>query len=137
MRRAPSKCLQVVADAAESLRESGTRPKFVRVAPSHGEGAGPLTSSSGGGYGPYFGSIPDFGEGTKGVKFADVREGSPASKAGFKAGDVMVEFDGKPIQNLYDFTYALQAKKPGDEVLVKVLRNGIAVEAKVLLTKRQ
>ena len=131
------KVLQVVADAAESLRESGTRPKFVRVAPSHGEGAGPVSSSSGGGYGPYFGSIPDFGEGTKGVKFADVREGSPASKAGFKAGDVLVEFDGKPIQNLYDFTYALQAKKPGDEVLVKVMRNGIAVEAKVLLTKRQ
>ncbi len=132
------KVLQVVADAAESLRESPTRPQFVRVAPpSHGEGAGPLSSSSGSGYGPYFGSIPDFGEGTKGVKFSDVREGSPASKAGFKAGDVMVEFDGKPIQNLYDFTYALQAKKPGDEVLVKVLRNGVTVEAKVLLTKRQ
>jgi hypothetical protein len=131
------KILQVVADAAESLQESGPRPKFIRVAPSHGEGAGPLNSSSGGGYGPYFGSIPDFGEGTQGVKFADVREGSPASKAGFKAGDVMVEFDGKPIQNLYDFTYALQAKKPGDEVMVKVLRNGAAVEAKVLLTKRQ
>jgi hypothetical protein len=131
------KVLQVVADAAENLQESGTRPQFIRVAPSHGEGAGPLSSSSGGGYGPYFGSIPDFGEGTKGVKFADVREGSPASKAGLKAGDVMVEFDGKPIQNLYDFTYALQAKKPGDEVLVKVLRKGETLDAKVLLTKRQ
>jgi hypothetical protein len=131
------KVLQVVADAAASLQESGTRPQFIRVAPSHGEGAGPVSSSSGGGYGPYFGSIPDFGEGTKGVKFADVREGSPASKAGFRAGDVMVEFDGKPIQNLYDFTYALQAKKPGDEVMVKVLRNGAPVESKVLLTKRQ
>ena len=71
------------------------------------------------------------------MKFADVRDGSPAAKAGFKAGDVMVEFDGKPIQNLYDFTYALQAKKVGDEVLVKVQRNGQPVEAKVLLTKRQ
>ncbi|SPE42889.1 Peptidase M28 [Candidatus Sulfopaludibacter sp. SbA3] len=131
------KVLQVVADAAASLRDAPSRPQFVRVAPSHGEGAGPLSSSSGSGYGPYFGSIPDFGEGTNGVKFADVREGSPASKAGFKAGDVMVEFDGKPIQNLYDFTYALQAKKPGDEVLVKVQRNGATVEAKVLLTKRQ
>ena len=34
----------------------------------------------------------------------------------------MVEFDGKPIQNLYDFTYALRGKKPGDEVMVKVIR---------------
>ena len=124
----------MVADIAEDLRESPERPQYIRVAPPP---QGPVSSSSGSGYGPWFGSIPDFGEGVKGVKFADVRDGSPAAKAGFKAGDVMVEFDGKPIQNLYDFTYALQAKKVGDEVLVKVQRNGQPVEAKVLLTKRQ
>jgi len=135
-----SKLLQMVAEVTDNLRDTGDRPMFVRVAPAqHGDpgSAGPVGSASGSGYGPYFGSIPDFGEGAKGVKFADVREGSPAAKAGFKAGDVMVEFDGKPIQNLYDFTYALRAKKPGDEVMVKVMRDGAAVEAKVLLTKRQ
>ena len=58
----------------------------------------------------------------KGVRFADVRDGSPAGKAGLKAGDILTEFDGKAISNLYDFTYALRTKKPGDEVLVKVLR---------------
>jgi len=47
-----------------------------------------------------------------------------------------VEFDGKPIQNLYDFTYALRAKSPGDVVKVKVLRNGKPVEAMVTLTRR-
>ncbi|HTS24824.1 MAG TPA: M28 family peptidase [Bryobacteraceae bacterium] len=135
-----AKVLELVAGVAESLRESPERPQFIRVAPpsGHGDGtAGPVTSSSGSGYGPYFGSVPDFGEGIKGVKFADVRDGSPAAKAGFKAGDIMVEFDGKPIQNLYDFTYALQAKKPGDEVRVKVVRDGKPVEATVGLTKRQ
>jgi Zn-dependent M28 family amino/carboxypeptidase len=132
-----AKVLQLVAQTAGELQSEPGRPQFVRVAPAHGSGAGPVSSSSGGGYGPYFGSIPDFGEGAKGVKFADVREGSPAAKAGFKAGDVMIEFDGKKIENLYDFTYALQAKKPGDEVAVKVLRGGAPVEAKVLLTKRQ
>ena len=80
--------------------------------------------------------MPEFGEGTVGVKFADVRENSPAAQAGFKAGDVMVEFDGKPIANLQDFTYVLQGKKPGDVVAVKVMRNGSAVDAKVTLTKR-
>jgi len=110
----------------------------VKVAPpAHGGAAGPVSSSSGGGYGPYFGSVPDFGEGTTGVKFADIREGSPAAKAGLKAADVLVEFDGKPIQNLYDFTYALQAKKPGDVVKVKVMRGTETVEAEVTLTKRQ
>ncbi len=71
------------------------------------------------------------------MKFADVRDGSPAAKAGFKAGDIMVEFDGKPIQNLYDFTYALQAKKVGDDVKVRVLRDGKPVEAVVQLARRQ
>ncbi len=64
------------------------------------------------GCGAYFGSVPDCEEGIKGVKFADVREGSPAGKAGLKAGDIMVNFDGKPIENLYDFTYALRANSP-------------------------
>jgi aminopeptidase YwaD len=135
-----AKVLDLVADIAGALCQTSERPQFVRVAPpaGHGEGtAGPVSSSSGSGYGPYFGSIPDFGEGVKGVKFADVRDGSPASKAGFKAGDIMVEFDGKPIQNLYDFTYALQAKKPGDEVRVKVMRDGTPIEATVGLTRRQ
>jgi S1-C subfamily serine protease len=89
------------------------------------------------GYGAYFGSVPDFGEGTKGVKFADVREGSPAAKAGLKAGDILVEFDGKPIQNLYDFTYALRSKKPGDQVKVRVLRDGQPLEAGVTMGKRE
>jgi S1-C subfamily serine protease len=38
------------------------------------------------------------------VRFSDVRDASPAAKAGLKGGDVLVEFDGKPIENLYDFT---------------------------------
>jgi aminopeptidase YwaD len=132
-----AKVLALVSEVVNDLRQAPERPQFVRVAPpSHGQGGvGPVSSSSGG-YGPYFGSIPDFGEGIQGVKFADVREGSPAAKAGFQGGDIMVAFDGKPIQNLYDFTYALQAKKPGDEVLVKVMRKGAPIEAKVLLTKR-
>ncbi|HUI80566.1 MAG TPA: M28 family peptidase [Bryobacteraceae bacterium] len=138
-----ARVLQLVADITDDLRESPDRPAFVRLAPqSGGEGAaaggvGPTSgSTSSGGYGPYFGSIPDFGEGVKGVKFSDVTPGSPAAKAGFKADDVLVEFDGKPIQNLYDFTYALQAKKPDDVVKVKVLRNGKPVEAMVTLVRR-
>jgi S1-C subfamily serine protease len=66
-----------------------------------------------------------------------VREGSPAGKAGLKAGDIMTEFDGKPIQNLYDFTYALRARKPGDEVKVKVTRDGKPLEVTVVLTRRE
>ncbi len=133
-----ARLLDMIAEITDDLRQEPERTSFVKVsAPAnpHGDAAvGPVGGQSG--YGPYFGSVPDFAEGTNGVKFADVREGSPAAKAGFKAGDVMVEFDGKPIQNLYDFTYALRAKQPGDSVKVKVMRDGKPVEATVALTRR-
>lgn len=97
----------------------------------------PAGGSGGGGYGPYFGSVPDFRDDLKGVLFADVQNDSPAAKAGLKQGDLMVEFDGKPIQNLYDFTYALRAKKPGDIVSVGVKRGGQDVKVNVTLEARR
>jgi hypothetical protein len=132
-----AKVLALVAEVTDELRDEAGRPQFQKPAAPAGHGGGdPGPVSSGGGYGPWFGSVPDFGEGVTGVKFADVSAGSPAAKAGLKGGDVMVEFDGKPIGNLYDFTYALRAKKPGDEVKVKVMREGTAVEVMVTLGKR-
>ena len=81
-------------------------------------------------------SIPVFTELPNGVRLADIRPGSPAAKARLKPGDIPIAFDGKPIQNLYDFTYALRAIHPGQEVLVKVLCGNQTIEAKVLLTVR-
>jgi hypothetical protein len=132
--------LDLVADVTDHLTDDSPRPQFVRVVepqPSHGEVAGSHAAGGASGYGPDFGSIPDFAEVPNGVRFADVRPGSPAAKAGLKGGDILIEFDGKPIQNLYDFTYALRSKKPGQEVLVKVLRADQPIDAKVLLTERK
>jgi peptidase M28-like protein/PDZ domain-containing protein len=130
-----AKVLALVADVAQALRDAPDRPAFIKVAAPNPHGGdtnpGPVS-----GYGPYFGSIPDFAEGINGVKFADITENSPAAKAGLKQGDIMVEFDGKPIGNLYDFTYALRAKKPGDEVAVKVMRGGQPVTVKCTLGRR-
>jgi aminopeptidase YwaD len=134
-----AKLLDMIREVMDRLTDDATRPQYVRVAEpenAHGD----VASHSAGtvsGYGPDFGSIPDFTELPNGVRFADIRPGSPAAKAGFKGGDILIEFDGKKIQNLYDFTYALRAKKPGQEVLVKVLRGDQTIEAKVLLTERK
>jgi len=135
-RNAPdaAKLLDLVSDIALQVANDPERPKYVRVEPpSPPKGA----SGGGSGYGPYFGSVPDFAEVPKGVKFADIRAGSPAEKAGLKAGDTMIEFDGKEVGNLSDYTYLLRSKKPGDEVLVKVVRGNETIEAKVLLTVRK
>ncbi|HEX9760027.1 MAG TPA: PDZ domain-containing protein, partial [Candidatus Acidoferrales bacterium] len=115
-----------------ALDELTTRPQFVRVR----EPERPV-GGAGGGYGAYFGSIPDMGEEVEGVRFADVREGSPAAVAGFKAGDILVNFAGKPVKNLYDFTFALRAHRPGEEVSVTVLRGSERVTAKVKLMQRR
>lgn len=134
------KLLHAVADVVGELRANNERPKYVRVEPnnSHGNsGSGSNDSGGGSGYGPDFGSIPDFAELPTGVRFADVRVGSPAAKAGLKGGDILIEFDGKKIENLYDFTYALRAKRPGDEVEVVVLRDSKPTKAKVLLQQRK
>lgn len=121
-----------LAVAAE-LANAPERPAYVRVQ----EPQQPSVSGGGSGYGAYFGSIPDMGEEVNGVKFADIREGSPAAQAGLKAGDILISFAGKDIKNLYDFTYALRAHKPGEEVSVTVLRGSEKLTVSVKLAQRK
>jgi aminopeptidase YwaD len=129
---AAARLLGVVGTTGELLADAEERPAFVVVAEDR-----PAGGSGGGGYGPYFGSIPDFGQVETGVKFSDVKPGSPAAKAGLKAGDILVQFGDKPIKNLYDFTDALRRSKVGDVVEVKVLRDGQSVAASVKLEQRK
>ena len=128
-----------VADLAlaltRQLANRAERPQFVEtVQQQDPHSSGNVGAVSG--YGPYFGSVPDFANEGQGVKFAEVRTGSPAAKAGLRGGDVMIAFGGMPIKTLYDFTFALREKKPGDRVDVVVLRNGKEVKASVELTTR-
>jgi aminopeptidase YwaD len=127
-----ARLLDVVGKTSEELADAGERPAFLVVAEDK-----PAGGSGGSGYGPYFGSIPDFGEVPTGVRFSDVKPGSPAAKAGLKAGDILVQFGDKPIKNLYDFTDALRRSKVGDVVEVRVLRDGQPVTAPVKLEQRK
>ena len=131
---APSaaRLLDLVGNVAVQLANGEQPPAFQVVAEEK-----PATGGGGGGYGPYFGSIPDFGQNENGVKFSDVKPNSPAAKAGFKAGDVLIGFGDKPIKNLYDFTDALRRSKVGDVVDVTVMRDGKPVTAKVTLEQRK
>lgn len=85
----------------------------------------------------YLGSIPDMSAPeTPGVRLTGVRAGSPGDQAGLKAGDVIVEFDGKPIKDLYQYTDALMARQPGDTVKIIVLREGARIELTATLGRR-
>lgn len=78
----------------------------------------------------YLGTIPDYATEVAGVKISGVRGGSPADKAGLKGGDVIVEFAGQKIGNIYDYTYALDAVKIGQPIDIVVLRGGQRVTVK-------
>ena len=80
--------------------------------------------ATGGGYGPYLGTIPDMVPVDSGLRLTGVREGSPAAIAGIRGGDVVVEFGGNQVGDIYTYTYALQEHEPGDSVEIVVLRDG-------------
>ena len=71
----------------------------------------------------YLGTVPDYAQSElKGVKLAGVTKGAPADLAGLQAGDVIVELAGRRIENIYDYTYAIEALKVGQETSVKIQR---------------
>ena len=129
-----ARLLDFIAGVVTQLDTAAERPKFVTVAAEDPHSG---VTGGGGGYGPWFGSIPDFGQSENGVRFSDVQPGSPAAKAGLKAGDVLIQFAGAPIRNLYDFTDALRRSKVGDVVDVTVMREAKPLKASVKLEQRR
>lgn len=71
-------------------------------------------------------------EDEKGALIAEVFSGSPAAKAGLMRGDVVTEFNGQKIEEIYDLSLAVGEAKPNSDAKVTVLRNG---EKKELLIK--
>lgn len=130
------KLVTLVAAAVQGLVGAAERPEYRRVEPPAPPSGAPAGGTANG-YGPYFGSIPDFAEQPDGVRLADIRAGSPAEKAGVRPGDVLVEFDGKKVSNLQDYTFLLRSKKPGDLVEIKVKRLEQAVTLRVVLEARK
>ena len=85
----------------------------------------------------YLGSVPDMAAGdVPGLRLTGIRPGSPADSGGLKAGDVIVEFDGKTVTDLQTYSDALYARKPGDRVRIVVLRGTERVTVSVTLGKR-
>jgi Tol biopolymer transport system component len=105
---------QIVLD----LTQTPERPDLAKVERSPQETGGRETLRA------YLGTIPDYTTDVKGVKLSGVRGASPAEKAGLKGGDVIVEFAGQKIANIYDYTYALDAVKIGAPVQLVIERDG-------------
>lgn len=71
------------------------------------------------------------GKGNAGVEIDEVDEDSPASKAGLKKGDVVVEFDGERVRSARQFTRLVSETPPGRTVAATVVRDGQRVNVSV------
>jgi Tol biopolymer transport system component len=112
---------QIVLD----LVTAPERPVLARVEKSDQGGGSRETLRA------YLGTIPDYTTEVKGVKISGVRAGSPAERGGVQGGDVLIEFAGQKIVNIYDYTYALDAVKIGQPLKIAVERAGRRVELSV------
>lgn len=59
-----------------------------------------------------------------GVIITDVVKGSPADKAGLKAGDVIIKVDDREIKNSLQLRSYIQSKAPGENVEITIIRDG-------------
>lgn len=84
----------------------------------------------------YTGTIPDFAGNVEGYKISGVSEGSPAQLAGLQGGDIIIEFGGKKISNIYDYTYALGEFVPGDTVDVVIKRGEEEITFQITLASK-
>jgi membrane-associated protease RseP (regulator of RpoE activity) len=122
----------MAARVIDAVARTAAPPAWVKVDAPPASGRG--------GYGAYFGIVPDFGGGDgppQGVRITGVRPGSPAEKAGVQGGDVIVGFAGMSVRTLEDLTFALRGRRPGDQVQVVVRRAGGEQRVQAVLEERR
>jgi membrane-associated protease RseP (regulator of RpoE activity) len=70
-----------------------------------------------------------------GALVTEVVIGSPADKAGLKAGDVIVSFDGQPVPSLEELVNRVRTTDVGKKAPIEILRNGERKTVTVETTK--
>lgn len=72
---------------------------------------------------------------SEGIYVVSVEEFSAAEKAGIKAGDVIISFDGKDIKTMNELNELKNSHEIGDEVTLKIIRNKKDQEITLILGK--
>lgn len=69
----------------------------------------------------------------RGALVAQVQDDSPASRAGLQASDVILSFNGRPVENAGDLPRMVGMAKPGTKIPLQVWRKGRTQELQVVL----
>jgi len=72
-----------------------------------------------------------------GVELSGVERNGPADLAGLKKGDIIVEFDGKPIRTAGDLRYRAGAATPSGVVNIAVVRDGQQITIPVKMGRQR
>lgn len=98
--------------------------------------AAPLAAGSAAPRAAGLGTVPDFAHGGDGVRLAAVTPGGPGDRAGLRAGDVLLRFNGDAIDGLQAYSDLIRAAAPGETVRIGLRRDGERIEALVRLEAR-
>jgi serine protease Do len=74
--------------------------------------------------------------GSTGAMVEDVPSGSPGSRAGLRAYDMIVAVDGKPVSTSDEFTQVIVGRRPGTIATLQVVRDGRAMNLPVKLAEK-
>jgi len=118
------KVATVAREAADYLAQRPTPLTVTIAAPAAPGGAAGPSGASGGAAGRpdgnsrrvSFGLVPDYAYQGAGVRAESVVPGSPAARAGFEAGDVLLAIDGEAVNDLGAFAAVLKCFKAGDKI---------------------
>ena len=69
----------------------------------------------------------------KGALIAQIEKDGPADKAGLRDGDIVIEYNGKPIADIRELSQAVASTKPGAKVKVKAMREGKPVSLVIVV----
>ncbi len=126
-----AKIAKLMGLVARSLAASKEIPQFQEQKAPEGQGARAVMTA-------YLGTIPDYAQGDiKGVLLSGVAKDGPASKAGVQSKDIIVELAGRKVENIYDYTYAIEALRVGQETDIVIQRKGEPIRLKVTPLSRQ
>jgi len=124
-----ARVISFITNIVRSIGANAQRPTYT-VAKSESQGRSM-------GFRVYLGTIPNYAESNDGLRLDGVREDSPASKAGLKAGDRITRMAGREVRNVYDYTYALGEMKAGEMYEVEIVRGTESLKLKITPTARK
>ena len=130
--------VRIATFVREGIQYLGDRAEPLTVTIGGAQGAAPATPSAGNASGRRvtLGTLPDFAFEGPGVKVVSVTPGSPAEKAGLKAGDVLLKLDGKDIPDLRTYAAMLKELSPGQSVKLVLRRDGAEQQVSATVVER-